>query len=44
MDHSLTRHEQVMINAGQRGTMVKMASADVVQSLGAAIADLSQAS
>ncbi len=42
MDHSLQHHKQVMINAGQRGIMVKLAPEDIVKTLGAAAADLSQ--
>ncbi|MEJ2155107.1 MAG: aminoacyl-tRNA deacylase [Desulfobacteraceae bacterium] len=41
MDRSLANHKKIMINAGQRGTMVKMAPGDMVQCLNALSADLS---
>lgn len=42
MDGVLISHQEVMINAGQRGIMVKMAPGDIVKILEARIADLSQ--
>ena len=41
MDASLTSHQKVMINAGQRGIMVKMLPGDIMMTLKAEIADLS---
>ena len=41
MDRSLSFHQEVMINAGQRGIMVKMAPADIVKVLKVSVADLS---
>ncbi|MGD8837415.1 MAG: YbaK/EbsC family protein [Desulfobacteraceae bacterium] len=41
MDASLTLHQEVMINAGQRGIMVKISPGDIVKTLKPAIADLS---
>ena len=41
MDASLTSHQEVMINAGQRGIMVKMLPGDIMMTLKAEIADLS---
>ena len=41
MDASLTSHQEVMINAGQRGIMVKMLPGDIMMILKAEIADLS---
>jgi Cys-tRNA(Pro)/Cys-tRNA(Cys) deacylase len=40
MDASLTSHQEVMINAGQRGIMVKMLPGDIMITLKAEIADL----
>jgi len=42
MDISLQPHGEVMINAGQRGIMVKMTPDDIVAALKSEIADLSQ--
>lgn len=42
MDAELSNHPEVMINAGQRGVMVKMAPDDILKALQAASADLSQ--
>jgi Cys-tRNA(Pro)/Cys-tRNA(Cys) deacylase len=42
MDHSLPSFSQVMINAGQRGIMVKLNPGDIMKGLGAVTADLSQ--
>lgn len=42
MDASLPPYEAVMINAGQRGIMVKMAPGDIIDILNADIADLAQ--
>lgn len=42
IDASLAPHKEVMINAGQRGIMVKMSPDDIIKALKAAIADLSQ--
>lgn len=42
MDTVLLSHPEVMINAGQRGVMVKMAPDDILAALQAASADLSQ--
>jgi Cys-tRNA(Pro)/Cys-tRNA(Cys) deacylase len=41
MDSSLQAHEEVMINAGQRGIMIKMAPGDIIAALNSEIADLS---
>ncbi len=41
MDQSLPPYEQVMINAGQRGIMVKLSPRDIILCLDSAIADLS---
>jgi len=41
MDHSLPPHHEVMLNAGQRGIMVKMRSADIAKALKANVVDLS---
>jgi len=42
MEASLLGHDEVMINAGRRGIMVKMAPADIVAALDAKISDLVQ--
>ena len=42
MEIGLKNHPDVMINAGQRGIMVKMAPDDIVQALNAKTADLVQ--
>lgn len=42
MEQSLRAHPEVMINAGRRGTMVKMTPEDIVQLLKTKIADLIQ--
>ncbi len=41
MDQSLPTYDQVMINAGQRGIMVKLSPKDMVECLGSVTADLS---
>jgi Cys-tRNA(Pro)/Cys-tRNA(Cys) deacylase len=41
MEAALQNYREVMINAGQRGTMVKLAPADIVRSLNAKVAKLS---
>ena len=41
MDHSLSDYDQVMINAGQRGIMVKLSPRDIIECIGSATADLS---
>ena len=41
MDASLQAHQEVMINAGQRGIMIKIAPVDIVRTLKADIAELS---
>ena len=41
MDHSLAGYDKVMINAGQRGIMVKLSPGDIIECLGSATADLS---
>jgi Cys-tRNA(Pro)/Cys-tRNA(Cys) deacylase len=41
MEAALQHFQKVMINAGQRGTMVKLAPADIIRSLDATVADLS---
>ncbi len=40
MDKSLMVHEQVLINGGQRGVMVRMAPEDIVAGLNCRLADL----
>jgi len=42
IDQRLLAFPVVMINAGKRGTMLKMAPADVVETLGCAAVDISQ--
>ena len=42
MDHTLTPHTHVMVNAGRRGTMVKIAPGDIVKALNAGVAALSR--
>jgi Cys-tRNA(Pro)/Cys-tRNA(Cys) deacylase len=44
MDATLPSCPQVMINAGQRGTMVKISPADIIELLEAATADFSSSS
>jgi Cys-tRNA(Pro)/Cys-tRNA(Cys) deacylase len=41
MEAALLNYPEVMINAGRRGTMVKLAPADIVRTLDAAVAGLS---
>jgi Cys-tRNA(Pro)/Cys-tRNA(Cys) deacylase len=41
MEAALQNYQEVMINAGQRGTMVKLAPADIVRTLDAEVAELS---
>jgi Cys-tRNA(Pro)/Cys-tRNA(Cys) deacylase len=41
MEISLTAHSQVIINGGQRGTMLKMAPTDILKALAAQTAELS---
>ena len=41
MDASLQNYDRVMINAGQRGTMVQLSPADIAAVLGSSVADLS---
>ncbi len=40
MDESLMKHAQVLINAGQRGVMVRMAPGDIAAGLNCRLADL----
>jgi Cys-tRNA(Pro)/Cys-tRNA(Cys) deacylase len=40
MEESLLRHAAVMINAGQRGVMLKMAPGDIARAIGSRIASL----
>ncbi len=40
MDQSLMKHEQVLINGGQRGVMVRMAPGDIAVGLNCRLADL----
>lgn len=42
MHAALQNYQAVMINAGQRGVMVKLAPAEIVKALGAGLADLAQ--
>ena len=42
MDRSMGRLDEIMINAGRRGVMVKMATNDLQRSLDAAVVDLEQ--
>jgi prolyl-tRNA editing enzyme YbaK/EbsC (Cys-tRNA(Pro) deacylase) len=41
MDAIILSHEKILINAGQRGTMLKMSSADIRSGLGCLVADVS---
>jgi prolyl-tRNA editing enzyme YbaK/EbsC (Cys-tRNA(Pro) deacylase) len=40
MDEVILSHEKIMINAGQRGTMLKMSPADIRSGLGCLVADV----
>ena len=40
MDAAIAVYDKVMINAGSRGIMVKMAPADIVRTLGALVSDV----
>ena len=40
MEESLLRHEDVMINAGQRGVMLRMAPEDIVRAIGCEVRPL----
>ena len=40
MDESLMKYEQVLINGGQRGVMIRMAPADIAAGLNCRLADL----
>jgi Cys-tRNA(Pro)/Cys-tRNA(Cys) deacylase len=40
MDAAAALYDQVMINAGRRGIMVKLAPSDIVRTLGALVADV----
>lgn len=40
IEAGLTEHPQVMINAGQRGSMLKMVPSDIIRTLKARVADL----
>ena len=40
LEESLLEHERIAMNAGQRGVIIELASADVVRLLGAVAADL----
>lgn len=40
MEESLLRHEDVMINAGQRGVMLRMAPEDIVRAIGCEVSPL----
>ena len=42
MDESLMRFDRVLINGGQRGTMLKMAPGDIVKALGCNVFDVAQ--
>lgn len=42
MDASLSSHREVMINAGQRGVMVKISPDDIIKTVNADLAELSQ--
>ncbi len=41
MESALQHYREVMINAGQRGTMVKLAPVDIIRALNATVADVS---
>jgi Cys-tRNA(Pro)/Cys-tRNA(Cys) deacylase len=43
MEQTLQSHPEVLINAGQRGLMVKLTPADIIHALDARVADLAQA-
>ena len=43
MDEALLVHPQVLINGGQRGTLLKMAPTDIADLLAAEVADIDQA-
>jgi Cys-tRNA(Pro)/Cys-tRNA(Cys) deacylase len=42
MDEIILSHEKILINAGQRGTMLKMSPADIRAGLGCLVADVSE--
>jgi prolyl-tRNA editing enzyme YbaK/EbsC (Cys-tRNA(Pro) deacylase) len=42
MDEIILSHEKILINAGQRGTMLKMSPADIRSGLGCLVADVSE--
>ncbi len=44
MEAALQNYQEVMINAGQRGTMVKLAPADIIRILNATVATVAQVS
>ena len=41
MEAALKNYRQVMVNGGQRGTMVKLTPTDIIRTLNAVVADLS---
>ena len=41
MESALQNYREVMINGGQRGTMVKLAPADIIRTLNATVAEVS---
>jgi Cys-tRNA(Pro)/Cys-tRNA(Cys) deacylase len=42
MEKQIREHEEVLINAGQRGTMLKMAPEDIVKALGCRVASIAR--
>ena len=42
MEAALQNYQEVIVNAGQRGTMVKLATEDIIHTLNATVAELSQ--
>jgi prolyl-tRNA editing enzyme YbaK/EbsC (Cys-tRNA(Pro) deacylase) len=42
MDEIILSHEKILINAGQRGTMLEMSPADIRSGLGCLVADVSE--
>jgi Cys-tRNA(Pro)/Cys-tRNA(Cys) deacylase len=42
MENSILKHEEVLINAGQRGVMLKMAPGDIVAALGCKVMSIAR--
>jgi prolyl-tRNA editing enzyme YbaK/EbsC (Cys-tRNA(Pro) deacylase) len=40
LDEKTAQHEEIVINAGARGTMIRLSTADLIRLTGAMVADI----